>query len=184
MLVSWQFLKWSPWLKQNIWTPEIHILLEQHVCRFTALDRILCFLRPKEKRCSWPQTTSSPYSRLLASRLWAMRSYCCRLHDPSSSHEFGHWQNLGIFGFPSLKNCTESIIQQKAAFTTFRWEVHWYSPVATSFPIHYCTLKTIRMTCHYNNIFFGKTRYRTTQTVLLPGRSCLEDGPSRLSLSQ
>ena len=30
------------------------------------------------------------------------------------------------------------------------------------------------MTCHYDNIFLGKTRYRTTQPVLLSGQSCLQ----------
>ena len=40
--------------------------------------------------------------------------------------------------------------------------------------IYYCMLRTITMTCYYDNIFTGKTRYRTTQSVLLSGRSCLQ----------
>ena len=37
-------------------------------------------------------------------------------------------QHLAIFGFPSLKNCSRSVLQQKATATTFRGEVLRYSP--------------------------------------------------------
>ena len=30
------------------------------------------------------------------------------------------------------------------------------------------------MTCHYDNIFLGKTHYRNMQLVLLSGHSCLQ----------
>ena len=85
-------------------------------------------------------------------------------------------RHLGIFGFPSLKNCSHSMLKQNATVTTFRREVPGYSPVATTFLIYYCTLETIAMTCHYDNIFAAKSRYRTIQSVLLPGRPCLQAG--------
>ena len=74
-----------PWFKQDVSTPKVDILLEQHVCRLTLLDQILCFLCPEEKRCSPHQTTSSTYSHH-----WTMRSYCHRLYWPSFRHEFGN----------------------------------------------------------------------------------------------
>ena len=73
-----------PWFKQDVSTPKVDILLEQHVCRLTLLDQILCFLCPEEKICSPLQTTSSTYSHL-----WTMGRYCHRLYGPSFSHEFG-----------------------------------------------------------------------------------------------
>ena len=82
-LAAWPFHNRSPWFKQNVWTPEIHILLE-HVCRLTTLDQILCFPCPQEKRYSPLQTTFSAYHHL-----WVMGSYCRRLYGPSSSYEFG-----------------------------------------------------------------------------------------------
>ena len=75
---------------------------------------------------------------------------------------------------PLTENGSHSMLQQKATVTTFRGEVLRYSHVATTFPIYYCTLKTVAMTCHYN-IFSGKTRYHTVQSVLLPGR-CSQAG--------
>ena len=87
--------------------------------------------------------------------------------------------NHGILGYlvsPHCMNYSHSTLQQEAAVSTFRGELLQYSPVATTFPIYYCSLETITMTCHYDNIFSRKFRYRTTQSVLLPGRSCLQAG--------
>ena len=89
-------------------------------------------------------------------------------------HDCSQPQHLGIFAFPSLTNCSHNILQQDKAISTFRGEVLRYSPVATIFPIYYCTLETIHMTCHYDNIFKWKNCYRETRSVLLPGRSCLQ----------
>ena len=85
-------------------------------------------------------------------------------------------RHLGIFGFPSLKNCSHNMLQQEATVSTFQGEVLRYSPIATTFPIYYCTLETITMTCHYDNIFTGKSRYRNVKSVLLADRSCLQVG--------
>ena len=63
------------------------------------------------------------------------------------------------------------MLQQEATVSTFRGEVLRYSPVATTFPIYYRQLENITMTCHYDNIFAGKSRYRTAKSVQLPGRS-------------
>ena len=71
------------------------------------------------------------------------------------------------------------MLQQDAAVSTFRGEVLRYSPVATIFPIYYCTLETIHMTCHYDNIFTRKNRYREAKSVLLPGRSSLQAAINR-----
>ena len=83
-------------------------------------------------------------------------------------------QHLGIFAFPSLTNCSHNMLKQDAAISTFRGEIFRYSTVATIFAIYYCTLETIHMTCHYDNIFTGKNRYRETRSILLPARSCLQ----------
>ena len=82
-LVPWPFHKWLTWLKQNIWTPEIRILLEQHICRLTMLDQILCFLCPEGKSGSPFKTISSAHCIL-----WSVGSYHRRLCGPSFSHEF------------------------------------------------------------------------------------------------
>ena len=68
------------------------------------------------------------------------------------------------------------MLQQEVAVSTFRGKVLWYSPVATTFPITYCSLEIITMTCHYANIFSGKSRYCTAKSILLPGCSCLQAG--------
>ena len=83
-------------------------------------------------------------------------------------------RHLGIFRFPSLSNCFHNMLQQEATILTFWGEVLRYCPVATTFPIYYCTLKTIQMTCHYDNIFTGKSWYHKAKSVLLPNRSCLQ----------
>ena len=58
------------------------------------------------------------------------------------------------------------MLQQEATISTFRGEVLRYSPVATTFPIYYCQLETITMTCDCD-IFKGKNRYRDVKSVLL-----------------
>ena len=82
-LVPRPFHKWSTWFKQNIWTPEIRILLEQHVCRLTVLDQILCFLCPEGKSCSPFKTIS--FAHCIP---WSVGSYYCKLYGPSFSHQF------------------------------------------------------------------------------------------------
>ena len=69
------------------------------------------------------------------------------------------WRH-GIFGFPSLKNYSHTMLQQEATVSTFRGKVLRYSPVATTFSIYYCQLETITMTCGYD-IFTGKTGIAT-----------------------
>ena len=63
---------------------------------------------------------------------------------------------LGILSYSSLKNCSHSMLQQKAHTSPFRREVLQYSPIATTLPIFYPTLKSITMSCTYNKIFAGK----------------------------
>ena len=48
-------------------------------------------------------------------------------------------RRLGVFG-----------LQQEVIVSTFRGEVLRYSPVATTFPIYYCQLETITITCDYD----------------------------------
>ena len=55
-------------------------------------------------------------------------------------------------------------------------KVLWYSPIATTLPIYYCTLETITMTCHYEHIFLVKSWYRNVKSVLLTDRFCLHAG--------
>ena len=70
-------------------------------------------------------------------------------------YDFRQPRRLGIFGFPSLKNCSHTMLQQEATVSTFRGEVLRYSLVAATFSIYYCQLETITMTCGYD-IFMGK----------------------------
>ena len=65
------------------------------------------------------------------------------------------------------------MLQQGAAVSTFRGKVLRYSPVVTTFPIYYCQLETISMTCDYY-IITRKNRYCDVKSVLLPGRFCLQ----------
>ena len=83
-------------------------------------------------------------------------------------------RHLGIFGFPSLSNCSHNMLQQHAAVSTFQSKVLRYPPIATIFSIYYCTLEIIQMTCHYDNIFTGKNRYCQVKSISLPGRPCLQ----------
>ena len=100
--------------------------------------------------------------------------------QPSSALNLGplyDWsqpRHLGIFGFPSLKNCYHTMLQEEASESTPRGEVLRYSPIADTFPIYYCQLETITMICHYGNIFTGRNRYRDVKSILLPGHSCLQ----------
>ena len=45
--------------------------------------------------------------------------------------------------------------------------------MATTFPIYYCQLEIITLTCDCD-IFTEKNRYRNIKSVFLPGRSCLQ----------
>ena len=74
-------------------------------------------------------------------------------------------RRLGVFGFPSLKNCSHTILQQEVIVSTFHGEVLRYSPVAATFPIYYCQLETITMTCDYD-ICTEKNRYCDVKSVL------------------
>ena len=60
--------------------------------------------------------------------------------------------HLKISGYPSLKNCSHSMLQQEAGISTFCGEILQYSPVDTTFPIHYSMLETVTMSCTYDNI--------------------------------
>ena len=81
---------------------------------------------------------------------------------------------LEIFGMLSLKNCFSSTLQQEVHVCTFREEILQYSPVASTFPIYYCTLEAITMTCTYYSILAQKQRRRNFQSVLVPGWSSLQ----------
>ena len=118
--VPWPFHKWSPWFKQNVWTSEIHIVLEQHVCRFTILDQILCFLCPEEKRCS-PLKAISPAH----SSIGSMRSYCRRLYGPSSTRANCHKFRKSIHSFcwPPLYK----VYQNRSS--TFNWNCYHHPGV-------------------------------------------------------
>ena len=63
---------------------------------------------------------------------------------------------LAILSYSSLKNCSHSMLQQEAHVSPFRREVLQYSPIATTLPIYYPTLKSIAMPCTYDKIFAGK----------------------------
>ena len=65
------------------------------------------------------------------------------------------------------------MLQQEATVSTFWGKVLWYSSVATTFPIYYCQLEIITLTCDCD-IFTEKNRYRNIKSVFLPGRSCLQ----------
>lgn len=78
-------------------------------------------------------------------------------------------QKLGIFDYPSLKNCFHSMQKQEVLVLTFCGKVFRYPPVATTFPTCYCTLETITMTHQYSNIFTRKQQYHNIQSVLMLG---------------
>ena len=84
-------------------------------------------------------------------------------------------QLLRMFGFPSLKNCSHSMLQQEATTKTFCGEVLWYSSVVITFQLYHCMFENITIAYHCDNIFARKIKYRTLQSVL-PGCSCLQAG--------
>ena len=67
-------------------------------------------------------------------------------------------------------------LAQEALVTTFCGEVFQQSPVVTTFPIYYCTLETIIMTCHYTTTSSRKKWWCNVQSVLILGWSCLQAG--------
>ena len=77
--MAWPLHSWPPWVKQNIRTPQIHILLEQNIWKPQKMGEILHFLCPKEKGCS-------PFKTAFAAHclFWSMGSYCRRLYGPCS----------------------------------------------------------------------------------------------------
>ena len=66
------------------------------------------------------------------------------------------------------------MLQQEATVLAFQEEVLQYSPDAGTFQIYNCTLQTITITCHYDNIFTEKNPYCKAKSVILPGHSCLQ----------
>ena len=57
--------------------PEIHIILEQHVCRLTTLVKILCLVCPEEKMFTTPNhlfylDSSLDHEKLLSQTVWAL----------------------------------------------------------------------------------------------------------------
>ena len=98
------------------------------------------------------------------------------IHNLESLYGCRQPQLLRMFGFPSLKNCSHSMLQQKATTKTFCGEVLWYSSVVITFQLYHCMFENITIAYHCDNIFARKIKYRTLQSVLLPGCSCLQAG--------
>ena len=172
--------------RHNTWEPQDHLsptLVQEYFQQFTLekstppnavfMTRILT----KEPSFIWrfciPRPLALFYIFILWSSLVTAQPASLLTLDLGPLYDYIQPQRLGIFGFPSLKNFSHTMLQQEATVSTFRGEILRYSPVATIFPIYYCQLETITMACDYD-IFTGKNRYHDVKTVLLPGRFCLQ----------
>ena len=83
--------------------------------------------------------------------------------------------HLKISGYPSLKNCSHSMLQQEAGISTFCGEILQYSPVDTTFPIHYSMLETVYVpTTIYHRTMYH--RHCKAQSLLMPSWLCLQTG--------
>ena len=131
----------------------------------------------KEQSLTWKFCIPRPLALLYIFVLWSSlvtgQSASPLALNLGPLYDCSQLRYLGIFGFPSLNNCSHTMLQQGAAVSTFRGKVLRYSPVVTTFPIYYCQLETISMTCDYY-IITRKNRYCDVKSVLLPGRFCLQ----------
>ena len=121
----------------------------------------------KKQSLTWRFCVPCPLALLCIFVLWSSlvtaQSASTLALNLGSPYDCSQLRYLGIFGFPSLNSCSHTMLQQGAAVSTFRGDVLRYSPVATTFPIYYCQLETISMTCDYD-IITGKNRYHDIMT--------------------
>ena len=183
-----QFLtKWLGYSNRHYtWEPENHLspapvqeYFEQSSLEKSMPTNVVFMIRilTKEPSFTWRFCIPRPLTLLCIFILWSSLVTA----QPSSLltlelgplYDYSQLRRLGIFGFPSLKNCSHTMLKEEATVSTFRGKVLQYSPLATTFPIYYCQLETINMTCDYD-IFTGKNRHRKVESVLLPGRFCLQ----------
>ena len=170
----------------NTWEPENRLppALGQEYFQESSLEKsmptnpvFITRILPKEPSFSWRFYIPHPLTLLCIFILWSSfvtaQSASPLTLDLVPLYDCSQPQSLGIFGFPSLKNCSHTMLQQEATVSTFQGEVLRYSPVATTFAIYHCHLETITMTCDYD-IFTGKNRYHDVKSVLLPGLFCLQ----------
>ena len=75
---------------------------------------------------------------------------------------------------------TEELLPQYVTARSRRINIPRESPTIFSrryqLPNLVLHVKTVTMTCHYDNIFTGKSRHHKAKSVLLPGHSCLQAG--------
>ena len=174
-------IKWLGYSnRENTWESEDHFspgLVQKYFQQFSLekptqtnkvfMTKILAKGTPITWRCHIPRTLVLLCLFVLWSSLTKTQPGTVPILNLGPLYDCCQPRYLGIFGFPSLKNCHHNMLQQETTVSTFLR----YSPVATTFSIYYCPLETITMTCHYDNIFARKSRYRTAKSVQLPGRS-------------
>ena len=180
-------IKWLGYSNcQNTWELEGHLspaLVQEYFQQFPlekpALINAVFMTKilTKEPSITWRCYILRLLALLCLFILWSPLTKAQLASEPALNlgllYDCSQPSHLGIFGFPSLKNCFHNMLQQEATVSTFRGKILRYSSVATTFPIYYCTLESITMICHYDNIFTGKSRYRNAKSVLLPCLSCL-----------
>ena len=67
---------------------------------------------------------------------------------------------LGIYDYPTIRNCKHKMNQEEYQVKTYSAEVCRYSPKVSKFPIYLCSHFEITLTCDHRNIFLSSKRFR------------------------
>ena len=183
-------IKWlSQSNRQNTWEPKDHLApalvqeyFQQSLLEKPALTNTVFITKilTKKPSITWRCYIPLPLVLVCLFILWSSLRKAQTVSVPALNlgpiYDCSQPRHLGIFVFPSLKNYSHNMLQKEAIVSRFLGKVFHYSPIAVTFPIYYCTLETITMTYHYDNIFMGESRCCKVKSVLLPGRSCLQAG--------
>ena len=80
---------------------------------------------------------------------------------------------LGIYDYPTIRNCKHKMNQEEYQVKTYSAEVFRYSPKVSKFPIYLCSHFEITLTCDHRNIFLSSKRLRQEKEIKVPTEECL-----------
>ena len=155
-LTSWNWCRtiaietenWRLWLNGWVIRTVKTLGCQKTICPLPALVQEYLQQSPLEKPAS---NNAVPMTKILTKepsvtwRCYIPRSFVMSLYIVALTYKDTTWlgtssqfrtlydcsqpQHLGIFGFPSLENCSHIMLQQEATVSTFRGKVLRYSPV-------------------------------------------------------
>ena len=80
---------------------------------------------------------------------------------------------MGIYEYPSLRDCGHNMNNIDAELTTYQAEVYRYSPNVTKFDMYLCSFETIDLRCDRTNIFKSSKKTRKVTKTRISPAECL-----------